>query len=82
MPRRRVARDLGIECRRQILVLDSDCLAGLFGDCDTVGDDGGDPLTDEPDCAFQDATLVGVVGAVVMARGGERDRRTRAWRVR
>ena len=71
--RARRSGGIGVEHRRQFLVVDIDGAAGLFGDRHGVGDDGGHPLPEEAHRVVEDHGVVGVVVAVLVAGGGERD---------
>ncbi len=62
---------LGVEDRGQHLVVDPDAPACLLGSGGRRRDDGRDALADEPHDVVEHPGVVGVVGAVLVACGGE-----------
>ncbi len=65
------ARLLRVEHGRQHLVLDPQRAAPGFGRARALGDDDGHPLADEAQDVVDHPRVVGVVGAVMVAGGGE-----------
>ena len=73
MDDRRARRDrlLGIEHRRQDLVVDLEPAAAFLGGGFGLGDDGGDLLPDEADDVVEHAGVVGVHPVLLVPRGRE-----------
>ena len=59
---------LGVEHRRQKLVIDLELAAGFFGGAFRLGHDGRDPLADEADDIVEDIGVVGIDEMILMRR--------------